>query len=379
MNLNNLLTMKIEPLTPVAVLALTPRTLFNRPWLLVRVMPLLGALLVVAHCLAMAAAHAQSADKTAPSFSEKYPHLYLPPMDDRNAIEFLKAKLAQADKWGGDAKLKQEYRACIAELTERVAKGPSDSAVFESNFKRFLLHERDEFNRRSDKNPFSGIAWKPEVRALCSALRVIAPRGKNYFETEIILSADHSKLMFGRASIDDVMPLAKRTCSVLKFPEEAEDYLWAVILFAGEPDKETTIEGWIRRFELRNNRWGMQNFAADAAKLKEAVDRKHRGNVVQTNAAPSTSAAIPVRPEANGQPVMRSGTQPIAQGSNAAEDLRQRQLKAEYQQRIDAIVVPSGEDVGSAVGRAAAQAEIERLNSAYQAARAARPKTIKSR
>lgn len=193
-------------------------------------------------------------------------------LSDADLREFLKAKLAQAEKYRPQSKQEiEEYRQAIAELNDRIAKGPSVSLIFERNLEKYLVFARKEgLKPASSKQP----KWVFELKALLDALRERTPDGHYFCDTDFTLSQAHSALIIGGVRIGDLLPFAKKEISHTPMATEFhERYLRGLIACATDMDKDTTTD-WLRYFELHKMEWERKNFQSDSENLKKTLKQK---------------------------------------------------------------------------------------------------------
>lgn len=190
-------------------------------------------------------------------------------LSDADQREYLKAKLAMAEKNGTKSKQEiEELKNAIAELNERIAKGPSDSEMFELTLDKFLSFQRDQAKRYSGPNQ---PQWSFELNALVDVLRSTTPRAQWFCNADITLTPAHVSLSFGGVKLGDLLPFAKKQVShSVAAQENHKRYLQALILTSTNQEKDLTAD-WLRFFELKNMKWEKDNFPGDLANLKQAL------------------------------------------------------------------------------------------------------------
>lgn len=216
-------------------------------------------------------------------------------LSDSDRREFLRAKLALAEKYGGKSKQELDgYRRAIAELDERIAKGPSDAEAFREMLTRFLAFEREQFSRSSAPNQ---PKWTPELNALLGVLRSITPRGQMFCNVDFTLTSDHAAMAFGSVQLGDLLPYAKAEVARAPIAEQFHKaYLSGLILCAAEPEKNPS-EDWLRFFETKSMTREAASFAADLASLKRTMKRRQQPKepMGESKTNPPAPDALPVR------------------------------------------------------------------------------------
>ncbi len=210
-------------------------------------------------------------------------------LSDSDQREYLKLQLSMAEKNGKKTQQEiEELKKAIAELDERIAKGPSDSEMFALTLDKFLGFQREQAKRYSGPNQ---PQWSFELRALIDVLRSTTPRAQWFCNADFTLTPAHAALSFGGVKLGDLLPYAKKQVSHAIVAEQNHNwYLQALILTATNQEKDLTAD-WLRFFELKNMKWEKGNFPGDLANLKRALKQPE---VVSGNAGSSqTNTANP--------------------------------------------------------------------------------------
>lgn len=190
-------------------------------------------------------------------------------LSDPDQREYLKLQLSLAEKNGKKTKQEiEELKKAIAELNERIAKGPSDSEMFALTLDKFLSFQRDQAKRYSGPNQ---PQWSFELNALVDVLRSTTPRAQWFCNADITLTPAHASLSFGGVKLGDLLPFAKKQVShSVAAQENHKRYLQALILTSTNQEEDLTAD-WLRFFELKNMKWEKDNFPGDLANLKQAL------------------------------------------------------------------------------------------------------------
>lgn len=165
-------------------------------------------------------------------------------LSDADQREYLKAKLALAEKNGTKSKQEiEELKKAIAEMNERIAKGPSDSEMFALTLDRFLGFQREQAKRYSGPNQ---PQWSFELSALIDVLRSTTPRAQWFCNADFTLTPAHAALSFGGVKLGDLLPYAKKQVShAIVAEQNHKRYLQALILTATSQEKDLTAD-WLR-------------------------------------------------------------------------------------------------------------------------------------
>lgn len=190
-------------------------------------------------------------------------------MDDVELREQLKYALALAERHKTKTKVEMdEYRSAIAELTERIAKGPTVSERFEQSLEKALTFHREQ-GRRSKS---SQAKWTFELDALIETLRSRTPDGPLFCETEFVLSPQHAATTIGGVRIDVLLPYAKMEIS--HSPPTTEfhrKYLRALIVCATDLENDVT-EDWMPFLDKME--WEKKRFKSDVANLQQSLKKR---------------------------------------------------------------------------------------------------------
>jgi hypothetical protein len=190
-------------------------------------------------------------------------------LSDSDQREYLKLQLSLAEKNGKKTQQEiEELKKAIAELDERIAKGPSDSEMFALTLDKFLAFQRGEAKRHSGPNQ---PPWSFELNALIDALRSTTPRAKWFCQADFTLTPEHAALNLGGVKLGDLLPYAKKEVAHAPVAHQSHNlYLQALILTATNQEKDFTGD-WLRYFERKNMEWEKGNFPGDLANLKRAL------------------------------------------------------------------------------------------------------------
>lgn len=213
-------------------------------------------------------------------------------LSDPDQREYLKLQLSLAEKNGKATKQEiDELKKAIAELNERIAKGPSDSEMFALTLEKYLAFQRGEAKRISGPNQ---PTWSFELNALIDALRSTTPRAQWFCQADFTLTPEHAALNLGGVKLGDLLPYAKKEVAHAPVARQFHNlYLQALILTATNQEKDFT-EGWLRSFELKNMKWEQGNFPGDLANLKQAIKQQgDAGGAAKTSTADTNQ--VPAR------------------------------------------------------------------------------------
>jgi len=195
-------------------------------------------------------------------------------LSDADQREYLKLQLSLAEKNGKKTQQEiDELKKAIADLNERIAKGPSDSEMFALTLDKFLGFQREQAKRYSGPNQ---PQWSFELSALIDVLRSTTPRAQWFCQADFTLTPEHAALSFGGVKLGDLLPYAKKQVAhAIVAEQNHKRYLQALILTATNQEKDLTAD-WLRFFELKNMNWEQGNFPGDLANLKQVL--KQQGN-----------------------------------------------------------------------------------------------------
>ncbi len=209
-------------------------------------------------------------------------------LSDPDQREYLKLQLSLAEKNGKKTQQEiEELKKAIAELNERIAKGPSDSEMFALTLEKFLAFQREEAKRHSGPNQ---PLWSFELNAVIDALRSTTPRAQWFCQADFTLTPEHATLNLGGVKLGDLLPYAKKEVAHAPVARQFHNlYLQALILTATNQEKDFT-EGWLRSFELKNMKWEQGNFPGDLANLKQAIKQQGDASGNGGSASKTTTA-----------------------------------------------------------------------------------------
>lgn len=190
-------------------------------------------------------------------------------LSDADQREYLKAKLALAEKDGTKSNQEIEgLKKAIAEPSERIAKGPSDSEMFALTLENSLAIQRGEAKRHFEQ---SQRPWSFELNARIDAPCSPTPKAQWFCQADFNLTPEHAASNLGAVKLGDLLPYAKKEVANAPVAHQNRDmYLQDLILTATNQEMDFSGD-WPRHFERNSMKWDKGHFPGDVTNLKQTL------------------------------------------------------------------------------------------------------------